>query len=153
MDPSDKEALHQLTDALSRNHVDVNGIAYHALSTGIVFWLVIGSVIIAALYFRYKSRAERMKVLQALAERGQPIPPELLNGTLGNAQPGPVNYITRGVILISIGAAMVVFFAVAGGLFAGTMHGDEYAGPVLGFFPLFLGLAYLGIGVYQRRHG
>jgi hypothetical protein len=153
MDPSDKDALHQLSQALSQGHIDVNSIVNHGIVVAVTFWLVIGAIVIATLFFRYKARADRMKLLQTLAEKGQPIPPELLNGALGSTQTGPVNYITRGVVLVSIGLAMIVFFAVAGGAFAGTMHGDDWAGPVLGAFPLFLGLAYLGIGVYQRRHG
>ena len=153
MDPSDKEALNHLGQLVAQTHVDVNSLANHAFFVGGIFWLVIGAVVITAIYFTYKSRADRMKVLQTLAEKGQPIPPELLQGALGGMPSVPANYIRRGVVLSSIGLAMVVFFAVAGGLFAGTMHGDDYAGPVLGFFPLFLGLAYLGIGVYQRRHG
>jgi hypothetical protein len=148
MNPSDQAAMNQLTQALAQSHVDVNSIANHALSTGMVFWLVIGAIVVASLYFRYKARADRMKLLQALAEKGQPIPPELLQSALGNAQTAGVNYIARGVVLISIGIAMVVFFAVAVGA-----RGGNIAAPFLGAFPLLLGLAYLGIGVYQRRHG
>lgn len=162
MDPSDQETLNQLKQLVAQSHVDVNGIANHAISVGVIFWLVIGAIVIATLYFRYQTRADRMKLIQALAERGQPIPPELFQSILGNAQPGPTdyiargvpaNYITRGVLLISIGLATILFFLAAVGAFSGTMDRGDFVAPLLGAFPLFLGLAYLGIGVYQRRHG
>jgi hypothetical protein len=153
MDPADREALHQLSQALTQNHIDINGIANHALYTGMFFWFAIASVIIAVLYFRYRTRADRMKVLQTLAEKGQPIPQELLTGALGSSGTSPPNYITRGIVLISIGLAMIVFFTVAVSAIFGGIHGDNLTAPFLGAFPLFLGLAYLGIGVYQRRHG
>lgn len=146
-----KALLDQLNQTLQQSHLDVTSIANHAAFVGAVFWVAIGAMVIAAIYFKHKGRADRIKLLQTLAEKGQPIPPELLSGAdLGK---GSVNYIARGIILISIGLAMILFLLAAVGVFSGTMERDGIAAPLLGAFPLFIGLAYLGIGLYQRRHG
>jgi hypothetical protein len=150
-DPADLKDLHQLSQLLSQAHVDVTSIANHAVYVGAVFWVAIGAIVISAIYFRQKGRSDRIKLLQTLAEKGQPIPPELLNGADWGR--GSVNYIARGIVLISIGLAMVLFFLAAVGAFSGTMGRSDIVAPFLGAFPLFIGLAYLGIGLYQRRHG
>ena len=153
MDPSDKADLDALTQAasqvLSQSHVDVTRIVDHALYTGFIFWPVIGAIVIIPIYLKYKSRSERMKLLQTLAEKGQAIPPELLQ----EVQARSVNYIARGTLLVSIGLGMVLFFLAAGGAFSGTMGRGDIVPVFAGAFPLFLGLGYLGIGLYQRRHG
>lgn len=151
MDPSDAKALDQLKQAVSATHIDFTNVANHALYTGVVFWLVIGAIVIAAIYFSHKTRTDRIRLLQTLAEKGQPIPPELLSGVDWGGSKGGVNYVARGIILISIGLAMVAFFLAA--RFSGGGGHSSLVAPFLGAFPLFLGLAYLGIGLYQRRHG
>jgi hypothetical protein len=153
-DAADSKALlDQLNQTLQQSHLDVTSITNHALYNGIVFWLVIMVIVIAAIYFKQKGNADRIKLLQTLAEKGQPIPPELLNGANWGQSKGSVNYIARGIVLISIGLAMILFFMAAVGVFSGTMERDDIVAPFLGAFPLFIGLAYLGIGLYQRRHG
>jgi hypothetical protein len=157
MDQSDAtalKALNQLSQMLSQSHLDVTSIANHAAYVGAVFWVVIGTIVVVAIYFKQKGTADRIKLLQILAEKGQPIPPELLNGAAWGKSKGSVNYIARGIILISIGLAMICFFLATIGAFTGTIKDpEEIVAPFLGAFPLFIGLAYLGIGLYQRRHG
>ncbi len=148
-----KALLNQLNQTLQQSHLDVTSIANHAVYVGAIFWIVIGAIVIAAIYFLQKGRADRIKLLQTLAEKGQPIPPELLNEVDWGKSKGGVNYIARGIVLISIGLAMILFFLAAIGVFSGTVERDNILPPFLGAFPLFIGLAYLGIGLYQRRHG
>jgi hypothetical protein len=148
MDQSDAKDLAALNQTLNQalTHVNATSIVNHALYTGIAFWVVIGAVIITAIYFRHKAGIARTKLLQTLAETGQPIPAGLLNGDLKTR----VNPIARGIVLISVGLATIVF------LWAMTTLGEKDPDtwlPFLGAFPLFIGIAYLAIGLYQRRHG
>ena len=54
--------------------------------------------------------------------------------------------------MTSVGMAMILFlWAMTSGYF-GEKDPDSWL-PFLGVFPLFIGIAYLGIGLYQRRHG
>jgi hypothetical protein len=157
MDPSDKAGLDALTQSaarlLSQGHVDVGKVIDHSFYVGAIFWLVIGTIIVASIYFRFKSRSERMKLLQTLAEKGQAIPPELLLAAGLGVKERSVNYVARGILLVSVGLAMILFFLAAGGAFSGAMGRGDIAPVFAGAFPLFLGLGYLGIGLYQRRHG
>jgi hypothetical protein len=146
-DAKDLAALNQtLNQALT--HVDATSIVNHALYTGIAFWVMIGAVIITAIYFRHKARIARTRLLQTLAETGQPIPAGLFNDDLKTK----ANPIARGVVLISVGLATILFlWATTSGTF-GERSPDAWL-PFLGAFPLFIGIAYLAIGLYQRRHG
>jgi len=150
MDQSDEKVLAALNQTLNQalTHVDATSIVNHALYTGIAFWVMIGAVIITAIYFRHQGRMARTRLLQTLAEKGQPIPAGLLNGDLKTK----TNPIARGIVLISVGLAAILFlWAITSGTF-GEKAPDTWL-PFLGAFPLFIGIAYLAIGLYQRRHG
>ena len=41
------------------------------------FWLIIGAIVIASIYFRHQTAARRTQVVQAMVEKGAPIPPDL----------------------------------------------------------------------------
>ena len=150
MDQSDAQDLAALNQMVNQTlaHVDATSIANHALYNGIFLWAMIGAVIITAIYFRYKVRIERTRLLQTLAEAGRPFPAELLNGDLKTR----VNPVARGIVLISVGLATILFlWAMTSGVF-GEKDPDTWL-PFVGVFPLFIGIAYLAIGLYQRRHG
>jgi hypothetical protein len=44
-----------------------------------VMWIAICVIVVAAYVFRFLERGQRDRTLRALAEKGQPIPPELLS--------------------------------------------------------------------------
>lgn len=118
------------------------------------FFLVVGATIVCFFYFRARMHTD--KVLQSLAEKGQPIPAELFRKA--EVEDMRARYIARGVILIAVGLATVTFFGA-------MIHfeppfrisGIETGGtplwlPYLGAFPLFAGLAYLILGLLQPKH-
>jgi len=127
--------------------VDATSIANHALDNTIALWILVAAVIGAFIYFRYKASIERTRLIQTLVEKGLPIPPELLAGSTKKANP-----IARGMVLISVGLATSLFFwAMTSGYF-GEKEPDTWLA-FLGVFPLFIGIAHLAFGLYQRRHG
>jgi hypothetical protein len=149
MDQSDAKDLAELNQMANQtlSHVDATSIANHALTNSIALWVLIAIVIGAIVYFRYRTSIERIRLMQSLIEKGQPIPPELLTGNAKKRDP-----VARGIMLISIGLATGLFFwAMTSGYF-GEKDPDSWL-PFFGAFPLFIGIAYLTIGLYQRRHG
>lgn len=149
MDQSDAKDLAELNQMANQtlSHVDATSIANHALTNSIALWILIAAVIGAVIYFRYRTSIERIRLAQTLIEKGQPIPPELLAGNAKKRNP-----VARGIMLISIGlATSLVLWTMTSGYF-GEKDPDTWL-PFLGAFPLFIGIAYLTIGLYQRRHG
>ncbi len=131
------------------------------LSMSMVFWIVIGVIAVCAIFFRYRESVSRDRTIQTLAEKGQPIPPELLQGGYrgdGYRSDGYYRYRYRspfrsGIILVCIGLA--IFLSSASwhhGVFNddGNWHfvGWGMSGAI---FPLMIGVALLLIGLFDRR--
>jgi len=110
-----------------------------------IFFMILGAALICFLYFRARMHTDT--VLQNLAEKGTPIPPELFRKT--EVQDMRARYIARGVVLIAVGLATVTFFGAM--VHFEPPQGKEWL-PFLGTFPLFAGVAYLALGLLQRKH-
>jgi hypothetical protein len=117
-------------------------------TVAITFWLVIGIVVIANGFFVYQVRAARYRVMQSLAEKGQPVPVELFNGPRRAA---PVGLMRGGIILVFIGMALMGFFwsMTAQSYFHGPIEDASWL-PTLGLFPLMIGLALLLMALFER---
>ncbi len=101
----------------------------HTLIAGIAIVLGIGGPIaLVGIILMYKSRRTRMihETALLLAEKGQPVPPELFIGT-----DEPASDLRRGAVLIALGLGLAVF-----------MYQLNAAWSV-GFIPIFMGLGYL----------
>ncbi|MBI1331012.1 MAG: hypothetical protein GC166_14040 [Alphaproteobacteria bacterium] len=122
------------------------------MSTHMVFWIVIGVIAVSAIFFRYRESVSRDRTLQTLAEKGQPIPPELLRR--GGGYYRYRSPLRSGIILVCIGIA--IFIASNGGW---HHHGFEDGDGPFGLpwqmsgaiFPLMIGVALLLIGIFERR--
>jgi hypothetical protein len=119
------------------------------VAVAITFWAVIGIVIVANGYFVYQVRMARYRVMQTLAEKGQPVPLELFNGPRKSA---PVGLMRGGVVLICIGLALGTFFwsMTAQSMFHGPIEGASWL-PTLGLFPFMIGLALLLMAMFERN--
>lgn len=126
----------------------------HSLDVGAfddaVFWLAIVAIMFVMSFFGYRERASRHRMIETLAEKGQPIPPELIdNGRRSYRRYG--RSISSGIYLMCIGAALAVFFwAMQGGgnLFDGE-HTPHWL-PFIGVFPFAVGLARVLSGIFDR---
>lgn len=101
----------------------------HTLIAGLAIVLGIGAPIaLAGLILLYKSRKTRMihETAIMLAEKGQPVPPELFIGT-----EMPFSDLRRGVVLIALGLGLALFM----------FQMEKPWG--LGLIPLFMGVGYL----------
>ena len=117
-------------------------------TVAITFWVVIGVVVVANGFFVYQVRAARYRVMQTLAEKGQPVPIELFNGPRRAA---PVGLMRGGIVLVFIGVALMTFFwsMTAQSYFHGPIESASWL-PTLGLFPLMIGLALLLMALFER---
>ena len=118
-----------------------------ALETiAVTFWTVIGIVVVANGYFVYQVRMARYRVMQTLADKGQPVPLELFNGPVRQA---PVGLMRAGIILVCLGLALGAFFWSMTG-FHGPIEGASWL-PSIALFPLMIGIALLLMARLERR--
>jgi len=119
------------------------------IAVAITFWAVIGIVIVANGYFVYQVRMARYRVMQTLADKGQPVPLELFNGPRRQA---PVGLMRGGTVLVCLGAALGIFFwsMTAQSIFRGPIESAGWL-PTVALFPLMIGVALLLMAMFERR--
>jgi hypothetical protein len=124
---------------------------FHGLESTLIFWGAIVLIVFAANFFSYRTQASRHRMVETLAEKGQPIPPELLT----NTRPYRHSFVSpaqSGIYLMCIGIALAIFFwAMSGGgeMFDNEGHMPHWL-PVIGIFPFMLGLARFLAGIFDR---
>ena len=99
-------------------------------------------IVWAVVAYRYKSHSKSMRVLEAMAGRGDPIAPELVRslGVRGRSRHADLR---TGVVLLAIGLATVVFGF-------GVDSPAEFIG--FGAFPGLLGVVFIGLWALVTRH-
>ncbi len=114
-----------------------------------LFWAVIGIVVVANGYFVYQVRMARYRVMQTLADKGQPVPLELFNGPRRAA---PVGMMRGAIVLLCIGGALGFFFwsLTAQSPFDGPIEHAAWL-PTIGLFPGGIGLALLLMALFERN--
>jgi Domain of unknown function (DUF6249) len=123
----------------------------HGLSVVVIFWAAIAFMVLVTSFFSYRAQASHHRMIEKLAEKGQPIPPELLAGG-GHDSRRYRSPIQSGIFLMCIGVALAVFFWAMGGggaVFDGN-HMPNWL-PVIGIFPFMVGFARLLGGLFDRR--
>jgi hypothetical protein len=130
----------------------------HAL-TGVfamlIFWGAIAAIFLVPGYLRIRDREQARKMLHETLrmayEKGQPVPPELIDALQGSSErvvnlPTPQRDLRRAILFIAIGLG---FVGLGAGLdygisFASDVGGAITGGSVAGFgaIPLFIGVAY-----------
>ena len=116
-----------------------------------IFWIAIAVIAVAASFFSYMSRSSRYRMLQAMVDKGQPLPPEVVANLADAASTGPRHSLRAGIILICIGIALAIFFwALTGGFGLGSVHVVTWL-PAIGVFPFMIGVALLLIAVFDRH--
>ena len=126
-----------------------------------VFWGAIVLIVLISNFFGYRARASQHRAIERLAEKGQPVPPELLNGYgrgyYGGGPRGWYRYsLSGGIYMMCVGVALFVFlWALTTGdfnaMFGGSNGDFHYSGPgwlpFVAIFPFMIGvsrvLAYL----------
>lgn len=124
-------------------------LVFHGMESTIIFWGAIVLIVVVGNYFSYRGQASRHRMMETLAEKGQPIPPELLSSRHSNRSGSPIQ---SGIFLMCIGVALAIFFwAMSGGGNFMDEHGHMPNWlPVIGIFPFMVGLARLLGGIFDR---
>jgi hypothetical protein len=115
-----------------------------------VFWLFIAAIAISGIYFRHQTAAKRSQVIQAMVEKGTPVPPDLLQEPR-RPPAGSKSLISTGIVLLGVAPATLVFFiALTSNQFGLPDRGQIAFLPFLSAFPFFIGLACLVAGRYLK---
>lgn len=125
----------------------------------IVFWVFVAAIILVPTYLRHQDRQRMHETLRIAYEKGQPVPPELIEALQKNvsvrAAASPDRDLRQAVVLIAVGLG---FVCLGYGLWYGLMSVDELAayisgGCTVGFgaIPGLIGVAYLVLWFARRK--
>lgn len=119
------------------------------------FFAMVVAIVVLPGYIRARSRSQMLDTLRVAYEKGQPVPPELIDSINTDPSPSPAGRtpreraeadLKRGVILVAVALAFVVF-----GWAVSFEESDAYY-PMLGMaaFPGFIGVALIVFGLMGR---
>jgi Na+/H+ antiporter NhaD/arsenite permease-like protein len=109
----------------------------------ISLFAMIAIIVVAPRYLKSLERQKMAETLRAAIEKGQPLPPEMINVLTADAKPppSPQRDLRRGVILLGVALGLVAM-----GLIIGLSEPDATY-PTIGIaaIPAFIGLALIAI--------
>lgn len=123
------DGLDKLGDAAS-SHAGMTALMGEFIGLVAVILIFGTPVIIVLAVLRHRANRQRLinEMVLKLADKGQPIPPELFIEPVR-----PKSDLRRGVILVGVGLGLIGFF----------YFNDDHDGVGIGFIPLMIGLGYL----------
>ncbi len=120
----------------------------------IMFFGMIAAIVIVPRWFRVREREALQATLRAAIEKGQPLPPEVIDAISRDARqvPSASRDLRTGIVLLCVAAAFAAM-GIAGGYYG---EGDlDAMGWLIGVgaFPGFVGLAFLIMAFVNRGKG
>lgn len=114
------------------------------------FFLMVAAIVLVPGYLKSKERQKLQETLRVAYEKGQPVPPEVLDVMTRDIKPAvsPYRDVRRGVVLLAMAGA---FGAI------GAVHGyyegfdETWFWYALAAFPGFVGIAFLLLGLLTPR--
>ena len=131
----------------------------------LLFWCFIAAIILVPKYLRSRERSKLLDTLKIAYEKGQPVPPELIEalqrGSTQTAYTAPVSTaesdLRRAIVLISVGVGIAL---LGYGLYYGISFASEEGGAITGAavagcgaIPGLIGVAYLLLWLARRQPG
>ena len=124
---------------------------FHSMGVVVIFWVAVVLIVFLGNFFSYRERVSRHRMIETLAEKGQPIPPEYMGNGGRYYSWRYTNPVGSGIYLMCVGVALFVFlWAFTGG---GNPFGGEYRHdwlPFVGIFPFMVGLGRMLAGLFDR---
>jgi Na+/H+ antiporter NhaD/arsenite permease-like protein len=114
----------------------------------IAVFVMIAVIVVVPRYLRSLERQKMAETLRAAIEKGQPLPPEMINVLTADVKPppSPQRDLRRGMLLLAVALALVVM-----GLLVGQGEPDATY-PMIGLaaIPGFIGLAFIAMSRLGR---
>ena len=117
----------------------------------ISLFAMIAALVIAPRYFKSMERQKMADTLRAAIEKGQPLPSEVIDAMSSNVRspvmlPSPQRDLRTGIIWLGVGVGLAAL-----GL-AMSFEEPDVLFPCLGLasFPIFIGLAFVILGLLNR---
>lgn len=112
------------------------------------FFALIAAIVLVPGWFRSREKERLHETLRLAYEKGQPVPPEMIEALQMDRPKAPLpdRDLRRGIILLCIAAAIVVFSLVVGQY---DDHG--YGVTAIAAFPGFIGIGYIAFWLAARR--
>ncbi|MBC6982990.1 hypothetical protein H8B08_14675 [Caulobacter sp. 17J80-11] len=110
---------------------------------------MIAAIVIVPGYLKSQERQKLQETLRVAFEKGQDVPPEVLDAMTRDIKPSvsPYRDVRRGVVMLAIAAAL----ATIGGAWTFYEGFDDAWGWFTGAaFPGFIGIAYLLLGLFAK---
>ncbi len=131
-----------------------------------IFWGAIVLIVFISNFFGYRERVSRHRAIEKLAEKGQPVPPELLGGNGRRDSYDGSGYrggwhrysLAGGIYMMCVGVALFVFlWAMTTGDFNAFFGGDSdfhWSGPgwlpFVAIFPFMIGFSRVLAHFFDR---
>jgi hypothetical protein len=116
--------------------MDLNGAVLIPLAGTLVTFALPILLVAVILYYKHRKNTATLETISRLAEKGLPVPPELLSPPPQRGEPG----LMAGLVLLGLGLGLAIFFEQVGAPWS------------IGLIPGFMGLAILiGWTIESRR--
>jgi hypothetical protein len=120
----------------------------------IFLFAMIAAIVVIPRYFRSREREALQATLRSAIEKGQPLPPEVIDAISRDAKPtsSPARDLRVGIVWIGVAAGCVAFAYALG--YMGEDSAEAFY-PMIGLaaFPGFIGLAFVVMGLLGRGKG
>ncbi|WP_425998065.1 DUF6249 domain-containing protein [Caulobacter sp. DWR1-3-2b1] len=113
----------------------------------IIMFLVIGAICIVPVYLKSRERIEMQSTLRAAIEKGQPVPPEVIEALTRNVKIAPTSLsdLRTGVIWLAVGIGIGLSSHFAD--FRGGDH--DFPGLGIACIPAVIGVAYIVLSFFN----
>lgn len=113
----------------------------------VVGCMMIVAVVVLPFYFKSRERREMQRTLRVAIEKGQPVPPEVIEAMTRSVKTPPTRLrdLRTGVIWLAIG------IGIAGATYFGDfIHGDgDFDGFGIACIPAVIGLAFIVLSFFN----
>lgn len=121
----------------------------------ISLFLMVIALVWLFLHFGLRKRVEAFKTIQLAIEKGQALTPEVMDSMARLTS--PIADLRRGIVFVAIAAGFAAFSTIIGWNAEGDMRDVTRGLYGVAMFPLFIGLAFLGLHIFanesKRRQG
>ncbi len=112
----------------------------------IIMFLVIGAICIVPVYLKSRERIEMQSTLRAAIDKGQPVPPEVIEALTRNVKVAPTSLsdLRTGVIWLAVGIGIGL-----SSHFADFSSDHDFPGLGIACIPAVIGVAYIILSFFN----